>query len=140
MSRPDPTCPLIGTWKLLGWRSLVDGDDPTTAPPDWERVQGQIIYTTDGTMSMLLSNVDRARFDDDAVYGGTPEEKERAFDDFRAYCGTFTYEGDRVVHHVKQSVLPNNVGSDQVRLVTLDGPTLVLTNVHRTRAVTWQRV
>jgi hypothetical protein len=64
----------------------------------------------------------------------------RAFDDFRAYCGTFRYEGDQVVHVVEQSIFPNHIGTDQVRLVTLDGSKLVLTNVQKTLALTWLRV
>lgn len=140
MARPDPNCPLIGTWKLAGWDVLVDGPDPYTSPPDWPAVQGQIMYTPEGTMSMQMSNVERAPFDVEGPYGGSDVEKALAFDDFRAYCGTYRYEGTRVVHIVEQSIFPNHIGTDQERLVTLDGDKLILTNVERTLALTWLRV
>lgn len=138
MSRPQPDCPLIGTWSLLGWEDLVD--DPTAPAPAWTGVHGQIIYTREGTMSMQMSAREREGFVGVAVYGGTPAEKARAFNECHAYSGTFTFESERVIHHVDQSNAPNYIGTDQVRFVTVDASTLVLTNPNRTRALTWQRV
>lgn len=139
MSRPDPDCPLIGTWNLRKWDVLVDGPDPHTAPPDWSEVQGQIIYTPEGTMAMQMSNVHRDQFDVVGPYGGNDAEKIRAYDDYRCYCGTFRYEGEQVVHIVEQSIFPNHIATDQVRLVSIDGNFLTLTNVHKTLALTWER-
>lgn len=140
MSRPDPDCPLIGTWKLQGWEMLIDGDDPTTAPPDWENVQGQIMYAPDGQMSMHMSNADREPFVDVPVWGGTPAEISKAFDDYRAYAGTFRWEGERVTHIIEQSIFPNIIGSDQVRLMRIEGSNLILGNVAQTLELTWKRV
>ena len=49
-------------------------------------------------------------------------------------------EGDRVIHIVEQSEYPNIIGTEQVRLMTLDGDRLILNNVNRSIPLTWQRV
>ncbi|WP_162941621.1 lipocalin-like domain-containing protein [Desertimonas flava] len=134
-SRPQPDCPLIGTWSLVGWRDLVD--EPTSPAPAWHGVTGQIIYTADGTMSMQMSERDRDRF---AGTEPTLTEKARAFNECHAYSGTFTHRDARVIHHVRQSNAPNYIGTDQIRFVDVDASTLVLTNESRTRALTWERV
>lgn len=139
MSLPDPDCPLIGTWTLLGWQDLVD-DDSLAPAPEWERVRGQLIYTPEGAMTMQMSKADREHFVPDPAHdGGTSEEKARAFNECHAYSGSFTFESHRVIHHIEQSNAPNYVGTDQVRLVSIDGETLVLTNANGTRALAWQR-
>lgn len=139
MTESAGDCPLVGTWKLSGWEVLVK-DDPTTSPPQWERVKGQIMYTPEGTMSMLMSNADREPFADPAYYVGTTEEKLQAYEDFRSYAGTYRWDGDRVIHFVEQSNYPNIIGVDQVRLVTLEGTTLILTNENKSIAMRWERV
>ncbi len=138
MNSINSDCPLIGTWKLVDWE-VRDPDDPMIAPPQWTRKQGQIMYSADGYMAMQMSNVDRARFADDA-YGATDAEKIQTYADFRAYCGTYRWHGDTVVHVVEQSDYPNIIGTEQVRLVTLDGDRLILDNVNRSIPLTWQRV
>lgn len=139
MNETGADCPLVGTWKLRGWDVLMQ-DDPTTSPPEWNRVKGQIMYGAEGTMSMLMSNADREPFADPAYYEGTTEEKLQAFEDFRSYAGTYRWEGDRVIHFVEQSNYPNIIGVDQVRLVTLEGDTLILTNENKSVAMRWERV
>ena len=138
MSAPDTECPLIGTWKLVGWE-IVDPDDPTIAPPPWEHKQGQIMYSADGYMAVQMSNAERAPFADDN-YGATDAERIQAYNDFIAYCGRYRWEGDRVIHIVEQSEYPNIIGTEQVRLMTLDGDRLILNNVNRSIPLTWQRV
>ena len=133
--RPQPDCPLLGTWSLVGWHDLVD--EPASPAPAWTGVKGQIIYTADGTMSMQMSERNRER---SAADGPTPAEKARAFNECHAYSGTFTHREALVIHHVQQSNAPNYIGTDQVRFVDVDASTLVLTNESRTRALTWERV
>ncbi len=140
MSAAGEHCPLVGTWRLVAWSSPLDGDTPTAGFPEWERAQGQLIYTEQGTMSVQTSTPERSRFGDEAVYGGTPEEKATAYDDFRACCGTYDFTGERVVHHVDQSVVPDDIGSDQTLLVRLDDSILVLTDEPRSRSATWERI
>jgi hypothetical protein len=43
-----------------------------------------------------------------------------------AYAGGYSFDGDRVVHHVELSLFPDWVGSDQERSVKLAGARLTL--------------
>ena len=86
-----------------------------------------------------MSNAERAPFADDN-YGATDAERIQAYNDFIAYCGRYRWEGDRVIHIVEQSEYPNIIGTEQVRLMTLDGDRLILNNVNRSIPLTWQRV
>jgi CubicO group peptidase (beta-lactamase class C family) len=54
------------------------------------------------------------------------EERAQAFSTLVAYAGTYTFTGDKVIHHVEIDALQNRVGSDQVRFVTLQGNRLIL--------------
>jgi hypothetical protein len=45
---------------------------------------------------------------------------------FVAYAGRYSFHGDRVIHHVELSLLPNWVGSDQQRSIELSGDRLIL--------------
>jgi hypothetical protein len=45
---------------------------------------------------------------------------------FVAYAGRYSFHGDRVVHHVELSLVPNWVGSDQQQWVELNGDRLTL--------------
>jgi len=53
-------------------------------------------------------------------------EKAEAFATMVAYAGRYTFSGDKVVHHVEASWMPNQVGTDLVRFVTIPGNRLVL--------------
>jgi len=75
-----------------------------------------VIITDDGRKPLSLS--DRL--------AAPQEERAQAFSTLVAYAGTYTFTGDRVVHHVEIDALQNRVGSDQVRLVTLQGDRLTL--------------
>jgi len=46
--------------------------------------------------------------------------------DYFAYCGTYELRGGEVVHRVEQSLFPNWIGAEQVRLVALDANRVIL--------------
>ena len=54
----------------------------------------------------------------------TSEEKIALYDTMFAYAGTYTVEGDRVVHHLDMSWNKAWEGTRQVRTITVDGETL----------------
>jgi lipocalin-like protein len=82
--------------------------------------------------------------------GGSLPEHERAvlYDTMFAYAGTYSLEGDKVIHHVDISWNETWTGTDQIRLVELNQNLLTLTThildpvsgeaTHY--AVTWERV
>jgi hypothetical protein len=58
----------------------------------------------------------------------TPEEQAAAASSFASYCGRYEVRGDQVVHHVEQSLFPNNFGTSQVRFMKLDSARVVPTD------------
>jgi hypothetical protein len=66
---------------------------------------------------------------------------------FVAYTGRYSFDGDRVVHHVELSLFPNWVGSDQERSVelagdrlTLSASPLLLAGQQQVPRLVWERV
>jgi hypothetical protein len=97
--------------------------------PFGEMPLGQLIYTSTGHMSALLSRRQRSPFVSEDRRQASDEELRASFEGFDAYCGTFDVESDasRIIHHVKLSNWPNAIGTDYVRYFELKRDTLVLT-------------
>jgi hypothetical protein len=88
---------LIGTWELV--EATVELADGTIVSAPWN--QGYLIYTPDGMMSVILDNRDRKSPSTRDEPDGTPADKTSALDGFSAYAGTYTLEGNVVIHHVE---------------------------------------
>jgi hypothetical protein len=73
---------------------------------------------------------------------GPPGERES----FMGYAGRWRLEGDTVLHDVRVSAHPHQVGTEQVRDVVLDGDLLTLYGTRpngdrpQRRMLRWQRV
>jgi hypothetical protein len=95
---------LVGTWTFQSF-SLVGRDGAVTKP--WgDDHDGQIVYSPDGFMSVLIRRP-----------GGV-----------LAYCGPYAIEGDAVVHRIEIATDPKLVGTAQRRFVKLDGRRVTLTS------------
>jgi hypothetical protein len=116
---------LIGTWRLVAWENRAAGEEVTH--PMARNPLGYLLYTADGHFSVTIARVGRPAFRVGNLLGGTIEDKARAVEGFVAYAGTYTFHGDRVVHHVELSLFPNWVGSDQERAIELTRGRLSLT-------------
>ena len=112
---------IIGTWEFVSM--VVRTESGKTVYPYGEKLYGILIYTPSGHMSALLMNPTRKRFASDDLKAGTIEEIKQAYDNFDAYCGTYTLDENRgiVTHHVEGAKFPNWVGTDQVRYLELKG-------------------
>ena len=130
--------PLIGSWKLLSaYGESTEGD---RFVPYGEEPLGMLIYTQEGTMSVTLMALGRPKFASGDIYNATPEELKAAFENFDAYCGTYTLEvgENKVTHHLEASRFPNWEGSNQVRYFQLEGNKLSLyTDPIASRGTTW---
>lgn len=117
---------IVGTWTLLSYGFRVS--DGEILLPFGEDVVGILRYGADGTMEAQLMRRGRARFGSGDHFGGTDEEVREAFEGYFAYFGR--YEIDEmmgtVTHHVDGSLLPNWVGTDQVRAYEFSGDRLIL--------------
>jgi hypothetical protein len=115
---------LVGTWKLVSLTNTNDkgevkfmmGQKPT----------GFITYTPDGRMSVVITAEARKPLSVNDRFAAPVEERAEAFSTVIAYAGRYTFTGDKIIHHVEASWLPNYAGTDLVRFVKLQGDRLIL--------------
>jgi len=80
-----------------------------------------IHYLPDGRMMVLVLRNDRTA---PAGLVPTPQEKVVLYDSMVAYAGTYTFAGDKVLHHIDMSWNQSWTGSEQTRFCHLDGAML----------------
>ena len=121
---------LIGTWKLVS---------ATSIRADGERIQlygqrpvGLLTYTHEGRMTVVLGDGDRKRLSNEDWQSTSDAERAEAFSTLIAYAGRYTFERDRVIHHVEIASIQNWVNTDQVRFVTITASRLTLRTPPRT--------
>ena len=124
MDTVDARGALVGGWRLLSWENRAT-DGQVTYPMGIDAL-GYLLYTADDRFSVTISRRGRSGFAAGDLLSGTTEEQARAVEGFVAYAGRYSFDGDRVVHHVELSLFPNWVGSDQQRWVELAGDRLIL--------------
>lgn len=116
---------LVGTWKLLSASYVMDNGQ-TNKEPYGVHPTGFITYTADDRMMVLIAFDGRKPLSVNDFITAPAEERAQAFATFGAYAGSYTFTGDRVIHHIEVASLQNWVSTDQVRLVTLKGDRLSL--------------
>jgi hypothetical protein len=113
---------LLGTWKLKSWVREVAGTGERYNQAG-EHPDGYLSYSADGRMYafILWDNLVRPR-------GAVPTDEERVklHQTMLAYAGTYTVEGDKVIHHLDASWDQTLTGTDQVRFFKLDGNILTI--------------
>ena len=112
---------LIGAWKVV---SFVREDLATGVKCDLygPNPSGYMHYLPNGRMCVIAVDGDRrptARSAGDA-------DKARLFTSMVAYAGSYTVDGDNVIHHIEVSWNQDWTGTDQVRACKLDRNKLVL--------------
>jgi Lipocalin-like domain len=115
---------LVGTWKLVSWRRIVD--DERVTYPLGENAQGLLVYTQDGAMAVTMIASNRPTMPDNDPLGGEVGQRAEAYSTCMAYMGTYELRDDEVVHRIDVSLYPNWAGDEQVRRFTCAGNTLVL--------------
>lgn len=121
--RPTDAGRFVGAWELVSWTSTTD---ERTSFPFGGDAKGLLIYSTDGRMSVFLSQANRTPFARAEAKAGTPDEKAAAFDSCFAYTGTFEVAEGRVIHRLQHRTFPNWIGTEQVRFVWFNGGRLIL--------------
>lgn len=103
---------LVGSWRLVDW--TVSLDDRTRRP--WGgKATGLLTYTADGRMWAALMAIDRQQMPTRTLSEAPPGMRAAAASGFVTYAGSYTIDGDDVIHHVEVSLLPNYVGNDERR-------------------------
>ena len=127
-----PVDGLTGTWRLVDVVTVRSGGEATTSVLG-RNPAGLLVYDPGGIVAVQIG-----------VEEGAP------FDGYGAYTGTYEFDAAAriVIHHVRMSLHPSEVGKDLRRRVEIDGDRLTLTpedgrlvggEMVRTRLV-WQRV
>jgi hypothetical protein len=97
---------------------------------DWA---GLIMYDATGHMAAQVIALDRPKFASGNRLQGTQEEIKAAFEGYAAYFGPYEVNEAEgvVIHHVKASMFPNEVGGDNIRYYEFSGDrlTLIPTNI-----------
>lgn len=136
---------IVGTWRLVSWENrTLEGERDF---PMGDDARGYIGYTADGRMFVQITARGRTPFADGDPLGGTTEERAAAAVTQIAYCGRYTLQGDRVIHHAELSSFPNWEGVDQERFMTIEGDRLELSTGEmmiegeiKTAHLIWERV
>jgi hypothetical protein len=138
---------LVGTWKLVSATETTKKGE-VRAAYGWEN-EGLLTYTADGRMMSITTKRGRKPLSVSDNVGAPAEERAEAFATMTAYAGSYTLKGDKVIHHIEVSSMPNAVNTDQVRLITnLKGNSLslrILTMVNAGpqiayREFVWERI
>ena len=99
---------LIGNWGLVKHGRF---DDLGNYHPTAERMTGQLIYASDGSMSVLITKAPEPVLVIDII----------------AYSGSFSVKGGKVLHHIKVSPYPKRLSTTEIRLASFRDDDLVLT-------------
>jgi hypothetical protein len=109
------------------------------------------MYSEDGYMSVAFMSANRPKFASGGrggtTRGGKTEEKAAAADTYQSYCGKYEVQGDKVIHHIEVSLLPNWGGVDQARFFEFEGnrlllstPPFLVAGIQQTAHLIWERV
>jgi hypothetical protein len=116
--------PLIGTWKLKSYVREVAATGERYNERG-EHPNGYLAYSADGRMYAIITWENRI-VPQDVV--PTNDERIKLFGTMISYAGTYTFDAEKVVHHVDISWNQNWTGTDQVRFYKLDDDTLTITS------------
>ena len=124
---------LVGSWRLVSVEATFadTGEHVATFGPD---PNGRMVLTAAGRIMFLITKSDRQAPASDAA-------RATLFNETIAYSGTVRPAGPgRLVTTVEISLFPEEVGTEKLRLFTLDGDRLRITRPEQTSRVTHGRV
>ena len=119
---------IIGMWKLISIESVMLPSGIISY--DWMGTNplGLIIYDQTGYMSVQFMKVPRPAFSTARYFDAPRVEINRAFNDYYSYFGTYEINESEaaIVHHVKGSLRPGEVGVVYKRYFKFEGKRLIL--------------
>ncbi|GGA55745.1 lipocalin-like domain-containing protein [Okeania sp. KiyG1] len=115
----------VGTWRLVSFE-LKDVNGEVSYPYGKDTI-GYLMYAEDGYMSAVIMATRRPKFSSADFLGGSTQEKANAMETYISYCGSYEIKDKKVIHHVKASLFPNWVGTNQERFFEFTENYLLLT-------------
>jgi Lipocalin-like domain len=115
--------PIVGTWQLTEYSQLIL-DTKEVIRPFGDHPIGYIQYSPGGHMLVFLTARELKR-PSSATYTDA-ERAEIHKGIINGYVGTYTVDGNKVIHHVLTSSRPEFMGSDQIRYFEVSGKTLII--------------
>ncbi|MCO1575670.1 lipocalin-like domain-containing protein [Crossiella sp. SN42] len=122
---------LVGRWRLDWYRELDAATGEKISDPFGASPNGRLLYTARGHMSVHLARTDGQTHGVDYYFG---------------YTGSYTLDGDFVVHQLEISSHPDLTGAQQRRAVRFEGDRLTLSTPEyevegrkRVAALSWVR-
>ena len=137
---------IVGTWSLVSF--TAETSNGKVFSPWGEDPSGQIIYTEDGNMSVILTRKGRKKFASVDPLGGLPDEIKEAFEDMDAYAGTYEINNSKkyIKHHAAISRFPNWEGAELIRyynlqddILTLKTPPMLVSGEDWIISVVWRK-
>ena len=134
----------VGAWELASYEFRESGGRVIN-----QQGMALLIYDESGYVSVQLMRPGRLDFKSGDQFEGTPEEIRSAFEGFVSYFGTYEVDSEQgtVAHHIKASLFPNMVGTDQERTFKFSGNRLSLITppqkvrgTELTKVMIWERV
>lgn len=121
---------IVGTWRLVK-AEAHDASGKPLPEPYGGKGMGRVTFNAEGRMATV-------------VVDGRPELPPGVARDYSSYCGSYTFDGTRLMTRVDAASDPARLGSDQVREVSHDGDFMVLRPPPRPsgehRVLTWEKV
>jgi lipocalin-like protein len=116
----------VGTWRLVS-AEFRSGDGQIVYPYGREPV-GLLVYDAHGYMTGQIMGSERPAFPSAQGSSDSPEALKAVLKSYIAYFGTYEVDADNntITHHVRGSLVPDWVGSDQVRFFAFAGNQLTL--------------
>ncbi len=103
---------LVGTWALV--RGTCTAEDGTVRPvPYGPEGMGRVSFSADGRMLAVVCDT-------------RPDLPANAAREYNSYCGTYTFDGKRLVTKVFANSDPSRLSADQVRDIRFEGELLVM--------------
>ncbi len=115
--------PLVGTWKLRAF-TRVDAETGQESTPFGMSPGGYLNYSPDGRMMVILLGDNRSAPKDLVP---TDQEMIGLFKSMAAYAGTYTIDGNQVIHSIDASWNQAWTGIQQTRFFKMDDRILTLT-------------
>lgn len=153
MSNFSQNNPLLGTWKLISVTAIFPDGNINNEAFGTNPI-GYITYTPEGKMMVIFSKSERPLLSGNsaspltaAIHSVPIEERAQAFSSFNSYAGSYTLDGNKVIHHVEIASIPNRVGQSLIRSFKLDGNRVTLKtppsksdDVPKVFELVWERI